>query len=286
MITNVLSHSPHSIFNPKHIALIFQYYIRLGKVNLSNQKLLQNMLISLLKTKIDMLNIDQIIWRANLNTAQINKLLATADEDFKRSPLARFIIATNNWQLSQLSKNNRSRYQRSIKQLENINAHFCWVSPEDYPAYLLKLAQYHQVRWQAHGCLGAFAEQSFKDFHQTIIQKCFSSKVRMSAIVIDDTPIAINYYFIDNRTLYFYQSGWDTVNYAKFSIGMALHLWSIDNNPREFYDFMMGATNNSYKLKFKTMTYPMNNIDHRVKPWKITLHRLLSKLTKYIGQFK
>ncbi len=236
--------------------------------------------MTLLRNKLNNLAIDQIIWRANLQNSYINKLLSTYDVGIKPSGLTRFIITTNNWTVSQISKNNRSRYKRSINQLKKINAHFEWVCPENYQEYFNKLALYHQNRWQEKNKAGAFSTQKFCDFHQALLQDNAARNVKMSAVVINGTPIAINYYLLDDNTLYFYQSGWDIINYAKLSIGMALHLWSIENNPLDYYDFMMGSTHDSYKSKFNTTTSPMNNIDYQLQPWKIKLHRLLSKLTK------
>ena len=84
---------------------------------------------------------------------------------------------------------------------------------------------------------------------------------------------AINYYYKANNTLYFYQCGWNIDEYANFSPGFALHVWSIQNSPCMQYDFMMGKKNNSYKNKFGC-----NIIDNM---YNIQTESMVKKLYRY-----
>ena len=99
----------------------------------------------------------------------------------------------------------------------------------------------------------------------------------MSCLEVDGTPVAINYYFIGQDTLYFYQSGWD-LNFSKISPGLALHLWSIIDCEYRYYDFMLGDDKDSYKKRFGCSEIPMVNIQLRRNWHKIFLSKMIMRL--------
>lgn len=237
--------------------------------------------IALLEIELKTLRIDQILWRANLENSHINKLLTLYKNNANANNFTRFIVKKDGWALNLLSKNNRSRYKRSLNQLKKINADFCWVAPENYQKYFNILAQYHQIRWHKQDKLGAFTEQNFTDFHHGLMQPKTVNMVKMTAVIIQDIPVAINYYLVDDNTLYFYQCGWDITRYAKLSLGLALHIWTIEHSPLKYYDFMMGDNQDSYKAKFGAVTYPMKNLDVRIKPWRVKLNKFVDKLLQH-----
>lgn len=231
-----------------------------------------------LAEKIKKLKIDQIYWRAAMDNSHINKILQSAFNCTIKPNHARYIIECSNWSLEKLSKNTRSRYKRSLNQLNKINAKLCWLNPEQYEEYTSRLINFHQSRWRNKDKFGAFAHKDFQLFHQKLRNHDNSSLIKMSAIMVNDKPIAINYYLFNNSTLYFYQCGWDEENYAKLSPGLALHLWSIEHCTHQYYDFMMGGLNDSYKAKFGGKKIPMTNININLSPWKVIFQKILTKL--------
>lgn len=229
-----------------------------------------------LSKELKNLKIDQIKWRASLKDSHINRLLK---ETFHYQPTAahaRYLIERSSWSPDNLSKNTRSRYKRSLNQLTKINAAFKWVEKNDYEQFSQILAQFHQTRWNNKGCSGAFAEENFQVFHKAY-RATNPENIRISALMVNNKPIAINYYLADKSTLYFYQSGWDESNYANLSPGFALHLWSIEHCNFVYYDFMMGGMNDSYKTKFGCQVTPMVNINIKLSKLKLFLIRLFNK---------
>ena len=233
--------------------------------------------IQLLVKKLEELNIDQIQWRASLKSSHINRLLKAAFSYQTEVTHSRYFIERPTWSLDNLSKNTRSRYKRSINQLNKINASFKWVDKNDYDTFFQILAQLHQTRWLNKGKAGVFSEHDFKKFHKNY-RHANPNNIRISAIILNSKPIAINYYLADKSTLYFYQCGWDETNYANYSLGMALHLWSIQHCSHQYYDFMMGKKQDSYKAKFGTEQQPMHNITITFSPIKLMIYRALKKI--------
>lgn len=232
--------------------------------------------IKLLANKLKELNIDQIKWRATLKSSHINRLLKVAFDYQAPVTHARYLIETPTWSLNNLSKNTRSRYKRSINQFKNLEASFKWVEQDEYEHFSQILAQFHQSRWSSKGKKGAFSEHDFIEFHKNY--RCANpSNIRISAIMVNEEPIAINYYLADKSTLYFYQCGWDETNYANLSPGFALHIWSIEHCKLTYYDFMMGGLNDSYKAKFGCQAIPMINNNIKLSKVKLFLIRLFNK---------
>ncbi|XQW85358.1 GNAT family N-acetyltransferase [Thalassotalea piscium] len=233
--------------------------------------------------KLQTFNIDQVIWRASLENSYISQLLKETFNYQTIATHARYIIDRPTWSLANLSKNTRSRYKRSVNQLNKIEAQFEWVNHNDYDKFTQILAEFHQTRWTNKGSAGAFAEEKFNIFHQ-----CFrnnnNDNIRISAIIVNHKPIAINYYLADETTLYFYQCGWDEINYANLSPGFALHLWSIEQCPLKYYDFMMGGMNDSYKAKFGCKKTLMVSNHVIINSWKYLLNKIINKLRIYVNK--
>jgi hypothetical protein len=185
-----------------------------------------------------------------------NKLLPNSNwhqtlSNFKSTTFAntgkRYLITNHQNYLLTLSKNNKSKWKRCQNKFEKLNTKFIWVPETHYDEYWKKLISFHQKRWNNKGKLGAFSHPNFIKFHEIFQQY---KNIKMSAILINQEPIAINYYLYDHDTLYFYQCGWDEKESTTLSPGFSLHIWSILNNPMLNYDFMTADTSNSYKSSF------------------------------------
>jgi len=231
-----------------------------------------------LQKKLAEFDVDRIYWRAALQSSHIKGLLESVFKYTAVTTHSRYCIERSKWTLQNLSKNTRARYKRSNNQLKKINATYHWVDESEHERYNNLLIKYHQCLWKSRGNKGAFAHEDFKRFHETYR---VNSSIKISAISVDNTPIAINYYIFDDSTLYFYQCGWDSEGYENFSLGLSLHLWSIENCSYEFYDFMMGEIKNSYKEKFGAHREPMTNLDIKINPRKAFLHKLVHKALSF-----
>lgn len=241
-------------------------------------KNIETIVLTELQEKLIEFDIDQVRWNATLKSSHIKKLLENVFQYETRPTHTRYFVERSKWSFQSLSKNTRSRYKRSINQLNKINAKFHWVEPKDHEKYIVLLIEYHQKLWNDRNKNGAFSHSSFKDFHEQYRAK---SSIKISAITIDDTPIAINYYFDDENTLYFYQSGWDSERYSKLSLGSSLHLWSIESCHYKYYDFMMGEIKDSYKEKLGVQQQPMINMNITINPKKVFIHKLMHKIMSF-----
>jgi hypothetical protein len=239
----------------------------------------ESLVVPELLEKLAEFTVDQIICNAVLQNSFIVNLFEKA---YGYQPITshnRYRISCPNWTLQDLSKNTRSRYKRSKNQLKKINAEFHWVNSNDYEKYTNLLIKYHQRLWEGRGKKGAFSQPNFEKFHNKYRTQ---NSVKISAISVDNTPIAINYYFSDETTLYFYQCGWDSNNYSNFSLGLTLHLWSIESCSHDYYDFMMGDLKGSYKSKYGTQQDCMTNIVINIKPMKVFINKIVSKIISFI----
>ncbi|MGB1262272.1 MAG: GNAT family N-acetyltransferase [Cognaticolwellia sp.] len=224
------------------------------------------------------LPVDQIIWRALTNKSHAKKILNKINAKISTNNATRYVTDCQSWSSALLSKNMRSRYRRGLNQLTKLDAKMAWVKAEDVDKYWQVMKAFHQKRWLNKDKAGAFSCDEFNLFHAKF-RKHVPENIAMSAIWLNDSPIAIHYYFSDSSTLYFYQSGWNEEQYANLSPSLLLHLWSIENSGKAYYDFMMGKPQDSYKAKFSTLQQPMDNITITRNPTKLILSRILRKLT-------
>ncbi len=73
---------------------------------------------------------------------------------------------------------------------------------------LLKL---HAARWgEANNSLGCFSDQRFREFHKTTARELLARKqLLLIWLEFNNTPVAVEYMFIDRKTVYSYQAGMD-----------------------------------------------------------------------------
>jgi CelD/BcsL family acetyltransferase involved in cellulose biosynthesis len=167
---------------------------------------------------------DQIKCHSLLPHSNWSKILLHLNNFTHKAVGKRYLLSENTNYEQTLSKNNRVKWRRRHKKLENLNAQFIWVSEKNHHEFWSTLILFHQQRWNAKGKLGAFFHQDFINFH-TRLQK--EKITKMSAILVNGKPIVINYYLHDHDTLYFYQFGWNENEYANLPPGFSLHVWSI-----------------------------------------------------------
>lgn len=227
---------------------------------------------------------DQINWKALNENSTAFKILTSTTQNISINEASRYLVNTKNWAISQLSKNMRSRYRRGINQLTKVDAKIDWVKKENIEEYWQIMKNFHQSRWLGKDKTGAFGSDEFNTFHNKLRHKT-PENIAMSAIWINNTPVAIHYYFKDSSTLYFYQSGWNENDYAQLSPSLILHLWSIEHNTKLFYDFMMGKVEGSYKAKFSSLSHKMYNIVINVNPKKLIFYKVLKKIKSIISLF-
>ncbi|MEW9798975.1 GNAT family N-acetyltransferase [Alteromonas sp. CYL-A6] len=194
--------------------------------------------------------------RALLSTSMVTAALSSLPCTTRHA--TRYIIDKTNWTRSLMTKNLRSQVKRAENKLKKTVHQFYWVHRDKKKQAFSQLARLHNKRWHQRSQTGAFSGNQFLSFHQNLIKK--NDVTRLAVLAIEDEIICIHYYFERDNTLYFYQSGWDPDTSTHFSPGLLLHCWAIENTNCQYYDFMMGAENHSYKSRFGASRVPMVSI--------------------------
>lgn len=238
----------------------------------------------LLVKLLSSIKFDDMVARAVFSDSHISKIMSLLSGKHLTRSFARYYVTTNNFALQDLSKNTRSRINRSRNQLNQLSAEVRWLTSEELNQLWPQLVEFHQSRWQGKGSHGAFFSTEFNLFHQGLIKNQKHS-VAASAIFVNNMPIAIHYYLVDKSTYYFYQSGWNEDQYAKYSPSFYLHYWSIDNCPCVNYDFMMGGLKKSYKAKFCSEATPMQSLVLTKNISKDILNKIINKIKNKIFKY-
>lgn len=230
-------------------------------------------------TLLSDIKFDTMAARAIFSDSHISHVMTGLSGKQLARSFSQYFLPTDNFTLQKVSKNTRSRIKRSINQFSKLNAETRWLTIDEINIFWPKLVEFHQCRWSRKGAHGAFLSDEFNQFHQALINN-HNQSVAASAIFVNNEPIAIHYYLVDKDTYYFYQSGWDEVNYAKLSPGLYLHYWSIKNCSAINYDFMMGGLNNSYKAKFGCESTPMQSLVLIKNNPKDIINKVINKIKR------
>lgn len=147
------------------------------------------------------------------------------------------------------------------------------------------LEKLHTTYWSQKGKKGAFYSDEFIQFINRISEAFFHlNMLHVMAIENGDRTVAVIYSFIMNKTLYYYQSGFDVSGY-RLSIGVYAHSVNIENSINtsiEHYDFMQGKPI-SYKERYGCKKSKMYNIKV-YKNWSnMMLDKVKSKLKQIIS---
>lgn len=221
--------------------------------------------------------VDIICWNAILSGSNVHTM-AISIGNTKLIETSRYIIKNKDWNEKNLSKNTKKRINKNRNKLAKVHTELKWLNKKELEDYWPMMVKFHQKRWQVEGKKGAFKGREFSEFHKNIINSKQKIIPLFSVLLINNKVAAIHYYLAVGDTLHFYQSGWDSTSMARYSPGLSLHLWSIKNNPYQYYDFMMGNKLDSYKSQFGCDLELMLNINVSIRPYKIILHQIITKI--------
>jgi CelD/BcsL family acetyltransferase involved in cellulose biosynthesis len=109
----------------------------------------------------------------------------------------------------------------------------------------------HRARWRSRKLPGAFVGRSLRFHREWVETACREGWLRMKVLRVDGDPVGAIYAMQFNRTLYYYQAGFDPAHKA-ISPGTLLVAESIRTGIEEGatnFDFMRGAE--AYKRRWK-----------------------------------
>lgn len=160
-----------------------------------------------------------------------------------------------------LGRNLRQNLNRYLRKIEK--DHTISFKKYDEAGFSVKeamnlLIKFHEAKWQSDGKPGAFADDTFRDFHMDIAES-FAQKgwLGIYFLMVDGEPAAIQYTFEYYQKMYYYLGGflpW----YSDFSIGNLLIMFLLkDCIKRNFKEYDMLRGDEPYKFQW-TKTYRKN----------------------------
>ncbi len=151
--------------------------------------------------------------------------------------------------ITTLSKNKREQVRRSIRYFKKFGEmHMEMASCEKQALeFFNDLGTLHQKYWVNKGNSGSFSNKNWVEFHSHLITNNFNN-IQIIKLSFGDHIVGYLYNFIDNKTVYSIQSGFNYGPDKNNRPGLVLHYFAIrhaiDNNFDE-YDFLVG--DNQYK---------------------------------------
>ena len=179
--------------------------------------------------------------------------------------------------LKSLSKNHRKRVRRwtrqhlDSEQVEVRSTASGWNMEEAYEC----LIRLHNLRRSELPEKGAFECERFQSFHrEAFVGLAEQDRAEISAIFVDDRPVAVEYELCNDETSFAYQSGVDTSSELSSpgSVSVLTRLQSAVVSGKNTFDLMRG--NEDYKSHWKAHCVPTRNI----KVWPQNLSGNSSRL--------
>lgn len=111
----------------------------------------------------------------------------------------------------------------------------------------------HRKRWGSKGKPGAFASQSFRDFHLEVARLFDERKwLALCFLTADDDPIAAIYSFDYNQKKYGYLTGF-APEYAAYGVGNLLKMHAIEDSIKKGYsEYDLTRGSEQYKMEWAT----------------------------------
>ena len=165
--------------------------------------------------------------------------------------------------VASLSKNHRKRVRRWSRQhleSEEVQVRSTasgWNLEEAFEC----LVYLHNLRRSDLPETGAFECECFLEFHrEAFTGLALQGQAVISALFVDDKPVAIEYELCNDDTMFAYQSGVDTESglSSPGSVSILARLRSAVASGKKTYDLMRG--NESYKSHWKAQGEPTQNI--------------------------
>jgi len=145
--------------------------------------------------------------------------------------------------LATLNSNTRYQINRSIRLYEALHGEITYTLAQDVNQALAlfhEAGKYHLSRWQDSG----FNNKEFISFHENLIKKSIDKNaINLMKICAGDTTIAILYFHLVDKDVYFYLQGINYEDNPKLKPGLVAHAMAtqyyLDKGMRK-YDYMGG----------------------------------------------
>ena len=215
------------------------------------------------------------------------KLFALAHETDWCKPLARYqyrqvdalpvSITAYEQDLSRNARKHRKRRRQRLQQAGEVQLTTC-ASIDEVRATFAELLRLHKLRRQSKGGTGSFQSEQYCKFHLALMEKAFlRNELRLSKLVVNGKTIGIEYAFLTNKILLFFQTGFDP-QYQHLSPGHLLMMHAIDQaieEGAEHMDLLKGDY--EYKRSYARLTATTMNLDI----WKNPIMASVSRIARH-----
>lgn len=171
------------------------------------------------------------------------------------------IKQNNKSYLSTLNSNTRYQIRRSMRLYEKLHGDLKFVLAEDTEQaleFFHEAGSYHILRWDDSG----YKNHKFIQFHENLIKNSFDKKmVALMKILAGDATVAIIYFHLVNKNVFFYLQG---INYEadhKLKPGLVAHTIASQyflEQGMHNYDYMGGYS--QYKCQLATRSEDLVSI--------------------------
>lgn len=148
--------------------------------------------------------------------------------------------------LDSVSANSRGQIRRSIKRYGGAAVIKVEIARDVATAetFFAEMCRMHQSRWLARGKEGAFGPGRRLDFHRALVRRAYEKgSIHLLRVSADEETVGILYNFVQDRKIYFFQSGFNYKHDRRLKPGLVTHAYAIqhylDAGFSE-YDFLAG----------------------------------------------
>jgi hypothetical protein len=180
--------------------------------------------------------------------------------------------------VEQLAARERTRYRQNVRKYSALGDLVLDEAATTAEALELLdgLAVLHQKTWTSRGAPGSFASQLFRDYHRTLIERCFPlGHIQLLRLRAGAMTIGYHYAFLFGGRSYFYQCGYDYDLAEKTAPGVIVHTFAIRHAAElglDEYDFMAGDV--EYKRRLATGSRAIHWMTWRAPSLKMLSFRL------------
>ena len=189
------------------------------------------------------------------------------------------IKGENRQYLATLNANTRYQINRSVRLYEQLHGEIKYKLAEGVDEALAlfhEAGKYHVLRWQDSG----FNNREFILFHENLIrQSVENDAVNLMKITSGETIIAILYFHLVGRDVYFYLQGINYESDPKLKPGLVAHAlatqYYLDKGMRK-YDYMGGYS--QYKCQLSTQAEDLVTLCIQKSSWKFSVENAVRKI--------
>lgn len=157
----------------------------------------------------------------------------------------------DNHYLQSLTSNTRYQIRRSIRQYEKLHGELSLQVARDQQQaldFFQQAGPFHLARWEDSG----YKNKLFIDFHRNLIRTCFNdNSIDLLRVNSGNTTIAIMYYHIVGKKVFFYLHGLHFEDDPKLKPGLVAHSLASQyylEQGMDIYDYMGGYSQYKHQL--------------------------------------